>query len=111
MKCYQKGGMTPTPKPDMRSYEEQQKDIDAQREKRAAEKAAQKEREAEDAAMDRKMREGYEKSKKKPLYKKGGAVHKMPDGTMMKGKSHKGYNKGGKIDGCAVRGKTRGRMC
>ena len=43
--------------------------------------------------------------------KKGGAVHKMPDGTMMKGKSHKGYNKGGKIDGCAVRGKTRGRMC
>ena len=42
-------------------------------------------------------------------YKKGGAVHKMPDGTMMKGAKH-GMKKNGSvksIDGIAVRGKTR----
>ena len=53
---------------------------------------------------------------------KGGATHKMPDGTMMKGASHK-MGHGGRVkkmshggsaskraDGCAVRGKTKGRM-
>ena len=45
-------------------------------------------------------------------------MHKMPDGTMMKDSEHKmmgggkvmGYKKGGKIDGCAIRGRTKGRM-
>ena len=51
--------------------------------------------------------------------RKGGKVHKMPDGTMMKGASHK-MAKGGKVksgssaskraDGCATQGKTRGRI-
>lgn len=54
---------------------------------------------------------------------KGGAMHKMPDGTMMKGASHK-MGHGGKVkkmarggssasrraDGCAVKGKTKGRV-
>ena len=51
---------------------------------------------------------------------KGGATHKMPDGSMMKGASHK-MGHGGKVkgssssaskraDGCATKGKTRGRM-
>ena len=51
---------------------------------------------------------------------KGGATHKMPDGSMMKGASHK-MGHGGKVkgssssaskraDGCAVKGKTRGKM-
>ena len=79
-----------TPKPDMRSYEEQQKDIDAKREKREAEKAAQREREAENAEMDRRMREAREKHKKKPLFKKGGYVRAA--------------------DGCAKKGRTRGKM-
>jgi hypothetical protein len=87
MKHYQEGGM---PKPDMRSYEEQQKDIDAKRKKTAEEKAAAKEREAEDAEMDRKMREAREKHKKKPLFKKGGYVRAA--------------------DGCAKKGRTRGKM-
>jgi len=52
-------------------------------------------------------------------YKKGGAMkkgyHKMPDGKMMKDSAHKGMKKmksGGKVkrDGCAVKGKTKGRM-
>ena len=49
-------------------------------------------------------------------YKKGGKVkkgyHKMPDGKMMKDSAHKGMKKGGMVkrDGCAVRGKTKGRM-
>ena len=58
------------------------------------------------------------------VFKKGGKVpkgmHMMPDGSMMKDSEHKkpkkkmggGMNKyahGGKIDGCAVRGKTRGK--
>lgn len=53
--------------------------------------------------------------------KKGGKVkkgyHKMPDGRIMKDSAHKGMKKGGKVsscskraDGCAVRGKTKGRM-
>lgn len=60
---------------------------------------------------------------------KGGAMHKMPDGSMMKGAVHKAAsgkyikpkkkNKNTKVsksecsrraDGCAVKGKTRGRM-
>ena len=55
-------------------------------------------------------------------YKKGGKVpkgmHRMPDGKMMKDSAHKGmkaggmmkYKVGGSIDGCAVKGKTRGRL-
>jgi len=52
-------------------------------------------------------------------YKKGGAMkkgyHKMPDGKMMKDSAHKGMKKmksGGKVkrDGCATKGKTKGRM-
>ena len=50
--------------------------------------------------------------------KKGGKVkkgyHMMPDGKMMKDSDHKKkMKKGGKVyckDGCAVRGKTKGRM-
>lgn len=62
--------------------------------------------------------------KKDPEFKKGGKVpkgmHRMPDGRMMKDSEHKNpkkkmgggmmkYAHGGKIDGCAVRGKTRGK--
>ena len=38
-------------------------------------------------------------------------MHKMPDGTMMKGAKH-GMKKGGKVRGCGVaqRGLTKGRM-
>ena len=50
----------------------------------------------------------------------GGVAHKMPDGKMMAGASHK-MGHGGKVkgssssaskraDGCATKGKTRGRM-
>jgi len=48
--------------------------------------------------------------------KMGGKVkkgyHKMPDGKMMKDSAHKGMKKGGMVkrDGCAMRGKTKGRM-
>ena len=53
--------------------------------------------------------------------KKGGKVkkgyHKMPDGRIMKDSAHKGMKKGGKVsscskraDGCAIKGKTKGRM-
>ena len=55
---------------------------------------------------------------------KGGptGMHKMPDGTMMKNSEHKmamggmamankGYKAGGCVgDGCAIRGRTKGRM-
>ena len=56
---------------------------------------------------------------------KGGAMHKMPDGTMMKGAVHKaasgkyiekkkkvksGSSASRRADGCAVKGKTKGRM-
>jgi hypothetical protein len=50
-----------------------------------------------------------EEEPEKKEYNKGGMVHKMPDGTMMKGAKH-GMKKGGSvksIDGIAVRGKTR----
>jgi hypothetical protein len=58
-------------------------------------------------------------------YKKGGKVpkgmHRMPDGKMMKDSAHKKpvkkmgggtvkYRHGGSVDGCAIRGKTKGRM-
>ncbi len=52
--------------------------------------------------------------------KAGGSpgMHRMPDGKMMKDSAHKGmkaggvmkYRVGGSIDGCAVKGKTRGRV-
>ena len=52
--------------------------------------------------------------------KAGGSpgMHRMPDGKMMKDSAHKGmkaggtmkYKMGGSIDGCAVKGKTRGRI-
>ena len=55
-----------------------------------------------------------------PMSEGGRATHKMPDGKMMAGASHK-MGHGGKVkgssssvskraDGCAVKGKTRGRM-
>ena len=59
-------------------------------------------------------------------YKKGGKVskgmHRMPDGKMMKDSAHKKpvkkmgggavkYRSGGSVDGCATRGKTKGRIC
>ena len=63
-------------------------------------------------------------------YKQGGmpkGMHMMPDGRMMKDSEHKKpkkptkpkkmmgggtmkYAHGGSVDGCAIRGKTRGRM-
>ena len=59
-----------------------------------------------------------EKMKKGGKVKKG--YHKMPDGTMMKDSEHKNMKKpakkkmksGGMVkrDGCAMRGKTKGRM-
>ena len=37
-------------------------------------------------------------------------MHKMPDGTMMKGAKH-GMKAGGCVgDGCAIRGRTKGTM-
>jgi len=45
--------------------------------------------------MDKKTNDGYDKAKKQPL-KDGGAVHKMPDGTMMKGAKH-GMKAGGYV--------------
>jgi len=53
---------------------------------------------------------GGKKMKKGGMTKKG--MHMMPDGTMMKDSEHKGMKKGGMVkrDGCAVRGKTKGRM-
>jgi len=66
---------------------------------------------------DAMMEEGYKKGGKVP---KG--MHMMPDGKMMKDSAHKKpkkkmmgggavkYAKGGSVDGCAVRGKTKGRM-
>jgi len=52
--------------------------------------------------------------------KTGGSpgMHRMPDGKMMKNSAHKSmkaggmmkYKVGGSIDGCAVKGKTRGRL-
>jgi len=66
---------------------------------------------------DAMMEEGYKKGGKVP---KG--MHMMPDGKMMKDSAHKKpkkkmmgggavkYKHGGAVDGCAVRGKTKGRM-
>ena len=60
----------------------------------------------------KKVKKMFTKKPKEPEekeYKKGGMVHKMPDGTMMKGATH-GMKKSGSvksIDGIAVRGKTR----
>jgi hypothetical protein len=61
---------------------------------------------------------GGKKMKKGGMAKKG--MHMMPDGTMMKDSEHKGMKKptkkkmksGGMVkrDGCAMRGKTKGRM-
>jgi len=54
---------------------------------------------------------GGKKTDMKAL-KKGGAMHKMPDGSMMAGKSH-GMAKGGcmaKGGGIEIRGKTKGRI-
>lgn len=89
MKRYQEGGM---PKPDMRPYEEQQKDIDMQSKKKAAEKQAAAIQRAKDAEMDKKMREAREK-----FY--GKKPKKMASG---------GYVRA--ADGCAKKGKTRGKM-
>ena len=88
--------------------------------------------------MDQKPPKNFKKSDKKPVpkdkpglkklpeevrnkmgyMKKGGKVkkgmHMMPDGTMMKDSDHKKkkMKSGGMVkrDGCAVRGKTKGRM-
>ena len=50
-------------------------------------------------------------------YKAGGATMKAKGKKMMMGGKVKGYNKGGKVssaskraDGCAMKGKTKGRM-
>ena len=65
--------------------------------------------------IDRKTKEGYDKAKKQPL-KDGGAVHTMPDGKKMEGAKH-GMKHGGavkgkkcRMDGIAVRGKTRAKQ-
>lgn len=84
MKRYQEGG---TPRPDMRPKEEQQADIAEQSKKQAAEREAAAVQRAKDKEMDKKMREARKKAKKTPL-----------------------FNKGGSIDGCAIRGKTRGTI-
>jgi len=76
-------------------------------------------------ANDPKVKNALEEGKARVAPKKmskGGAMHKMPDGTMMKGASHK-MGHGGRVkkmshggsaskraDGCAVKGKTKGRM-
>lgn len=83
--------------------------------------AALAEFEKEKAAYDERIKQQVAQltSKEPMAKKKGGSIkrkkmHKMPDGSMMRGASHKGgkkkYGHGGKIDGCATRGKTRGRM-
>ena len=72
--------------------------------------------EAVQQKMSPKMAKKYEEGGK---VKKG--YHMMPDGTMMKDSEHKNMKKpakkkmksGGKVyckDGCAVRGKTRGKL-
>lgn len=87
MKRYQKGG---TPRPDMRPKEEQQADIAEQSKKQAAEREKAAVQRAEDEEMDKKMREARERAKKRPLFNKGGYVRSA--------------------DGCAKKGKTRGKM-
>ena len=73
---------------------------------------------ADDPKFKNALQEGQARIAPKKM-SKGGATHKMPDGSMMKGASHK-MSKGGKVksgssaskraDGCAVKGKTKGRM-
>jgi len=69
VKSYQQGGViTDQPKPDMRPYEEQQADIEAQRKKREEEEAARNEQKGKDALMDSNMREAdkrYRERKKR----------------------------------------------
>jgi hypothetical protein len=69
----------------------------------------------EKRAMGRNMQKQAQGLMQRPTsredMKKGGKVHKMPDGTKMKGAKH-GMKHGGavkakSIDGIAVRGKTR----
>ena len=79
-------------------------------------------------ANDPKVKNALEEGKARVAPKKmskGGATHKMPDGTMMKGAVHKaasgkyiekkkkvksGSSASRRADGCAVKGKTKGRM-
>ena len=79
-------------------------------------------------ANDPKVKNALEEGKARVAPKKmskGGAMHKMPDGTMMKGAVHKaasgkyiekkkkvksGSSASRRADGCAVKGKTKGRM-
>jgi hypothetical protein len=62
------------------------------------------------------MRKAIEAESKRKEMKKGGAVHTMPDGKKMKGAKH-GMKHGGavkgkkcRMDGIAVRGKTRAKQ-
>ena len=74
-----------------------------------------------DAAREARAAREREASKYTTGMMGGGKVgmHRMPDGTMMKNSAHKGmmgggtmkYAHGGSIDGAAVRGKTKGRIC
>jgi hypothetical protein len=76
---------------------------------------------ANDPKAQNALQEGQARIAPKKM-SKGGATHKMPDGSMMKGASHK-MGHGGRVkkmshggsaskraDGCAVKGKTRGRI-
>jgi hypothetical protein len=87
MKHYQSGGM---PRPDMRPKEEQQADVAKESARQSAEREKAAVQRAEDEKMDKKMREARKKAKKTPLFKNGGYVRSA--------------------DGCAVKGKTKGRM-
>lgn len=87
MKRYQEGG---TPRPDMRPKEEQQADVAEESARQAAEREAAAVQRAKDEKMDKKMREARERAKKRPLFKNGGYVRAA--------------------DGCAMKGKTRGKM-
>ena len=83
---------------------------------------------AKDPKFKNALQEGQARIAPKKM-SKGGAMHKMPDGSMMKGAVHKASSgkyikpkkkkKNTKVsksqcsrraDGCAVKGKTRGRM-
>lgn len=58
---------------------------------------------AEDQMMDQATDRGYEYTKNRPL-KKGGAVKKYASGGSVKSSASR------RADGCAIRGKTKGRM-
>lgn len=58
---------------------------------------------AEDQMMDQATNRGYEYTKNRPL-KKGGAVKKYASGGSVKSSASR------RADGCAIRGKTKGRM-